>query len=94
MVLASSPNIAHWRIVLALAKGRFEPAGMGPMDRTHLRWFTPATFRGLFDAAGFSVEWVGPVTPFAPRTRLLSRLSGGRTDHLFMRQIALQGRKR
>jgi SAM-dependent methyltransferase len=94
LVLASSPNIAHWRIVLALAAGRFEHTGMGPMDRTHLRWFTPSTFRGLFEGAGFAVEHVGPVTPFAARTRLLSRLSGGRTDHLFMRQIALLGRKR
>lgn len=94
MVLASSPNIAHWRIVLALACGRFEPADMGPMDRTHLRWFTPATFRGLFEGAGFAVEHVGPVTPNAARTRLLSHMTGGRSDHLFMRQIALQGRKR
>lgn len=94
LVLASSPNIAHWRIVLALAAGRFEPADMGPMDRTHLRWFTPRSFRGLFEGAGFAIEHLGPLTPNAARTRALSRLTGGRSDHLFMRQIVVVGRKR
>lgn len=94
MVLASSPNVAHWRIVRGLALGQFNLADSGPMDRTHLRWFTPNTFRQLFEAAGFSVNEVRPITPFAARTRLISRLTGGRADHLFMRQIAIRGLKR
>lgn len=93
LVLASSPNVAHWRIVAALAVGRFELTDSGPMDRTHKRWFTPSSFRRLFERAGFEVLSVGPVTPFATRTRWLGRLGGGRLDHLFMRQIAIVGTK-
>jgi 2-polyprenyl-3-methyl-5-hydroxy-6-metoxy-1,4-benzoquinol methylase len=94
MVLASSPNVAHWRVIRELLAGRFELADSGVFDRTHLRWFTPRSFRSLFEGAGFEVTSVEPVTPFAPRAQLISRLSGGRLDHLFMTQILLEGRKR
>jgi 2-polyprenyl-3-methyl-5-hydroxy-6-metoxy-1,4-benzoquinol methylase len=89
LLLASSPNISHWRVIRELLRGRFNLADQGVFDRTHLRWFTPATFSGLIHEAGFRIEQIGPVTPFSPRTELISRLSGGRFDHLFMTQIAV-----
>ncbi len=94
MVLASSPNIAHWRIILNAINGRFELAGQGPMDRTHMRWFTPRSFAAMFEAAGFEVTSARPVTPFSWRSRLVSRLTGGRYDHLFMPQVAITAIKR
>lgn len=94
VALASSPNVSHYSIVANLARGRFDLTDFGAMDRTHMRWFTPATYRGMFEGAGFTVEEVEPVTAFAARTRLLSRLTAGRLDHLFMRQIRLKARKR
>ncbi len=94
MVLASSPNIAHWRVIRELVAGRFELADQGVFDRTHLRWFTPETFAGLFESAGFRVTSLGPVTDFSPRVAMISRLTGGRLDHLFMTQISLQAFKR
>lgn len=94
MVLASSPNVAHWRVIRELLRGRFELADQGVFDRTHMRWFTPQTFRAMFEGAGFAVDEVGPVTPFSPRTKAISKLTGGRFDHLFMVQIALAGHRR
>jgi 2-polyprenyl-3-methyl-5-hydroxy-6-metoxy-1,4-benzoquinol methylase len=93
-VLASSPNISHWRVIRELAMGRFEMADQGVFDRTHLRWFTPSTFAAMFEAAGFLVDEIGPVTAFSSRTELISRLTGGRFDHLFMTQIAVVATKR
>ncbi len=94
LVLASAPNISHWRILRGLFDGRFDLTERGALDRAHMRWFTPSTFTAMFEAAGFRVEQVGPVTPFAPRTQLLSRLTDRRFDHLFMSQIAIEARKR
>jgi 2-polyprenyl-3-methyl-5-hydroxy-6-metoxy-1,4-benzoquinol methylase len=94
MVLASSPNIAHWKVLRELANGRFNLADQGVFDRTHLRWFTPATFAGMFEEAGFRVDHVGPVNPFSPRVELISRWTSGRFDHLFMTQISIQGTRR
>lgn len=94
MVLASSPNIAHWKVLRELANGRFDLADQGVFDRTHLRWFTPATFAGMFEEAGFRVDHVGPVNPFSPRVEMISRWTSGRFDHLFMTQISIQGTRR
>lgn len=94
LVLASSPNVSHWRVIRELASGHFPLADQGVFDRTHMRWFTPETFVEMFHRAGFVVDRVRPVTPFSPRTQLLSRLTAGRFDHLFMTQIAIEGHKR
>jgi SAM-dependent methyltransferase len=93
IVLASSPNVSHYSVVLELLRGRFELADSGTFDRTHMRWFTPMSYQALFEQAGFVVETLKPVTPFARRTALLSSLTAGRLDHLFMRQIWLKARK-
>jgi 2-polyprenyl-3-methyl-5-hydroxy-6-metoxy-1,4-benzoquinol methylase len=93
LVLASSPNVSHYAVLAQLFRGRFDLAESGTMDRTHMRWFTPATYAEMFEKAGFSVDIVKPLTPFAPRTRFLSAVTGGRFDHLFMRQIWLKAHK-
>ncbi len=94
LVLASSPNIAHWRVISKLASGEFPQEDRGVFDRTHLRWFTPNTYADLFERHGFAIEWVGAVTPASWRVRLISQLTRGAFDHLFMTQIALVARRR
>ena len=93
LMLASSPNVAHYHVIASLLRGRFELADQGTFDRTHIRWFTPASYAGMFTRAGLRVEVVKPLTPFAARTRWLSKVSAGRIDHLFMRQIWLKAVK-
>ncbi|MFN0218023.1 MAG: methyltransferase domain-containing protein [Hyphomicrobium sp.] len=94
LLLASSPNISHWRVIRELICGRFHQADQGVFDRTHLRWFTPETFAAMFETAGFRILEIGPVTPFSSRTEIISKLMGGRFDHLFMAQIAVVAVKR
>lgn len=89
LLLASSPNISHWRVIRELIMGRFNLTDRGVFDRTHLRWFTPDSFASMIEGAGFNVEHVGPVTPFGARGRALSTALGGRFDHLLMSQIAV-----
>ncbi len=42
VVFASTPNVAHREIIVMLLRGRWELRSYGPMDATHLRWFTPS----------------------------------------------------
>lgn len=93
LVLASSPNVSHWRIIARLMNGEFDYSDEGPMDRTHLRWFTPRSYAQMFSDAGVEVISCGPLAPLSPRIKLLSRVLGGR-DHLFCTQINLIGRRR
>jgi len=55
-VIASIPNIAHWRARREIALGRFPYAESGLFDKTHLRFFTLASARALAQTAGYEIE--------------------------------------
>ena len=55
MVVASIPNIAHLAVRLQLMAGSFTYTDRGPLDRTHLRFFTRRTVRRLFKDANYRV---------------------------------------
>jgi SAM-dependent methyltransferase len=52
-LVVSVPNAAHVDVRLMLLEGRVEYQDDGLLDRTHLRWFTKASFRELLDGCGF-----------------------------------------
>lgn len=49
IIIASTPNIAHWSIRMSLLKGNFDYKEYGILDNTHLHFFTIKTFRQLFE---------------------------------------------
>lgn len=93
VVFASSPNVCHWRNILALCVGRFEYTESGMMDRTHLRWFTPSSFAAMFQSAGVEVDLVTPLNHLRRRERWLRRLFGRRFDAIWFYQINLRGHR-
>jgi len=66
----SVPNVAVWATRLGLLAGRFAYAQTGTLDKTHIRFFTRANVRRLFDAAGLELLELdltpGLVRPFVP----------------------------
>ena len=92
IVIASSPNIAHWQIVRNLLRGEFRYAEYGVMDSTHLRWFTPESYRSLFVDSGFIVEDLLPVRKASWKASLLNKITGRRAAHLFMKQMMVIAR--
>ncbi|HUY98243.1 MAG TPA: class I SAM-dependent methyltransferase [Verrucomicrobiae bacterium] len=75
-VLVSVPNITHFDVILAMAQDRFTYTPTGLLDRTHLRFFTLATFAELAQACGLTA--VGVERHIAPP--LQTELWGGRAD--------------
>lgn len=55
-VLVSLPNVAHWSVRFRLLLGRFDYTDGFLMDRTHLRFFTRASARQMFEQCGYTVE--------------------------------------
>lgn len=56
-VLAAIPSIQHADTLIRLLRGRWDYSDIGgTLDRTHLRFFTPATMKELFRDTGFDVE--------------------------------------
>ncbi|HVB56386.1 MAG TPA: class I SAM-dependent methyltransferase [Candidatus Acidoferrales bacterium] len=90
-IFASSPNISHYSVIRMLLRGEWRLADRGIMDRTHLRWFTPITYRELFESAGYRVDSAREVVPLGLKARLATACSLGRLRHLFIGQIDLRG---
>jgi SAM-dependent methyltransferase len=64
MIIVSVPNIAHLYVRLKLLAGRFDYMERGILDRTHLRFFTLATFQKFLCEAGVQpVEVIGTPVP-------------------------------
>lgn len=82
-VLISLPNIAIWNVRLSIMAGRFQYQDTGTLDRTHIRFFTRATFRQFTREAGLAVSkdriTPGILRPFVP---LIKKVYGraGLTD--------------
>lgn len=94
LVLSGSPNVSHYSVLISLLRGRWDYEPVGIMDRTHLRWFTPATYREMFEECGFIVEHVGPALPLRVKAKWLNRITFGRLSHLFHTQIYLKARRK
>ena len=89
VVLVSVPNVAHLAVRLLLLSGRFPRMDRGPLDRTHLHFFTWSTIEGLLETSNLRVlerhssvapipDMVGPLlSPFA-RLGQLGQLAAAR----------------
>jgi 2-polyprenyl-3-methyl-5-hydroxy-6-metoxy-1,4-benzoquinol methylase len=93
LVFASSPNVSHRRVVSMLIRGEWTLENAGIMDRTHLRWFTPKTYRELFESSGYCVDSTKEATPLTKKARVFMYFTFGRFRHLFMTQVDLRARR-
>jgi SAM-dependent methyltransferase len=94
VVVASSPNVSHWKFVRQLIADRWDLTDVGPMDRTHLRWFTRDSYRRMFEDAGIAVDRVDPMSGAGPWGTAFNAATLGRLKHLTIRQVRIIGRKR
>lgn len=93
LVLSGSPNVAHRSVVGMLLRGRWDYESVGIMDRTHLRWFTPATYREMFEDCGYEVLSTRPAAPLHWKARCFNWLTWGRWEYLLHSQIYLTARR-
>lgn len=78
-VLAAIPSIQYLPVVYRLVRGRWDYTDVGTLDRTHVRFFTKATAREMFEQAGYSVdicEGANSFTTEHPRWWPLAKLVG------------------
>jgi 2-polyprenyl-3-methyl-5-hydroxy-6-metoxy-1,4-benzoquinol methylase len=76
VVIVSVPNSAHAWVRLQMLFGRFEYAERGILDKTHLRFFTFASFRVLVHEAGLEIERL-KTTPAPLQLVVPERFHGG-----------------
>jgi SAM-dependent methyltransferase len=93
VMVASIPNVRHWRAVLwpLLRHGTWTYCERGILDRTHLRFFTRRSACELFTGRGWAVESVTSINMIR-RERLLSRLSAHVLDDFLTPQYVVIAR--
>jgi len=64
-LLISVPNIAHWAVRLLMLAGRFEYMDRGPLDATHLHFFTKRHLKKSIESVpGYVIEeWDASIVP-------------------------------
>jgi SAM-dependent methyltransferase len=64
-LLISVPNIAHWAVRLLMLAGRFEYMERGPLDATHLHFFTRRHLKKSIESVpGYLIEeWDASIVP-------------------------------
>jgi hypothetical protein len=63
------------------------------MDWTHVRWFTPQTYREMIEAAGFQIIWMRGVAELTRKQRTVNAMTLGRFAHIFMSQIFVKAER-
>jgi O-antigen biosynthesis protein len=87
-VIASIPNVQHWRVIIDLMLGRWEYSEFGIMDSTHLRFFTRKSIYNLFAAGGFVVRQIFPLL-VTKKAKIAHRVTGGLADPFLTRQYVV-----
>ena len=67
-ILVSVPNVGHYSVILQQIQGRWTYANEGLLDRSHLRFFTPATLQEALSAEGLLIS-ASTHTKAKPRKR-------------------------
>jgi 2-polyprenyl-3-methyl-5-hydroxy-6-metoxy-1,4-benzoquinol methylase len=93
VMVASIPNVRHWRAVLwpLLRHGTWTYSERGILDRTHLRFFTRRSACAFFAANGWRVESVHGINMIR-RERLVSRLTARLLDDFLVPQYVIVAR--
>lgn len=90
VVMAGSPNVCHHSVIRSLLQGGWQYRSSGVFDETHLRWFGPRDYRALFESSGYCVRELNPAYPLAGKSVFLNRITLGRFQHLFHKQIFIE----
>jgi SAM-dependent methyltransferase len=93
-VIASIPNLQHKDVLAGLVRGRWRYTQSGITDIGHLRFFTLATIRELFDQAGLSLVHVDRLYRRTRWRAVVSWLTVGWARAFYARQYLVVGQKR
>lgn len=94
LIYASSPNVAHVTVLRMLFRNCWDYSERGRMDWTHVRWFTPQTYREMIEEAGFRVIWLRSTAPMTMKQAAVNAMTFNRFSHLFTSQIFVKAQRR
>jgi len=76
-VIASIPNIAHYRVIKMLKRREWNYQDAGIMDATHLRFFAINNIKEMFKKSGFDIKKIEHIICGSNVKKFLNRISRG-----------------
>ncbi|MBL7068758.1 MAG: class I SAM-dependent methyltransferase [Candidatus Omnitrophica bacterium] len=92
-IVASLPNVRHYRVVKKLLKGRWDYDEKGVMDSTHLRFFTLESIKKMFAEAGYGIDKVVYKISASKTKKLLNKILRGRLNEILSEQFLVRAAK-
>jgi len=88
VIAVALPNIAHYRQRISLLRGKFDYTETGPLDRTHLRFYTHETATQLLEQNGYELltAAVQGTLPWWKTRRITSLRAIARVDEWAVRK--------
>jgi len=73
-IIITGPNVAYWAVRKNLLLGMWNYSDTGIMDRTHLHFYTAATWKELLEKSGYQVVKLLPAEGMIPLEQYLSKV--------------------
>lgn len=91
-IICSIPNMRHYTVLLRLIRQGWVYDDYGLFDRTHLRFFSLVSMKGLIREAGFAIEHIEPRIVASRKMKLLNALSFGALQEFLAFQYLIKAR--
>jgi len=92
-VIASIPNVRHYRVVKKLLSGKWEYEERGVLDAGHLRFFTLESIKKMFHDSGYRIETLVYKISASKIRKFLNNISGGRLNEELSEQFLIKATK-
>ena len=89
-VIASIPNVRHYRVVKKLLKGSWDYEKKGVMDSTHLRFFTLDGIKKMFKDADLELKEVVYKISASRNKKFMNKLLRGRLNEILSEQFLIK----
>jgi 2-polyprenyl-3-methyl-5-hydroxy-6-metoxy-1,4-benzoquinol methylase len=93
VVIASIPNIQHYRVIKKLKAGRWDYEDKGVLDSAHIRFFTLSSAKKMFAEAGYAIDEIIYKVSASKVKKFLNNMLGGRMNSSLSEQFLIRARK-
>ncbi|MFC1577279.1 class I SAM-dependent methyltransferase [Candidatus Omnitrophota bacterium] len=93
-IVASIPNVSHYRVIKMLLSGQWDYAHRGILDRSHVRFFTLKSIKAMFSGADLDIVKTKRKLSGSKVKKALNKILFGAIKEYITEQYIVVARKR
>lgn len=92
-LIASIPNVRHYRVIKKLLRGKWDYEERGVLDSAHLRFFTLKTVKKMFSDSGYRIDNLIYKISASKSKKLINKILRGALNEILAEQFLIKARK-